>query len=153
MSAPSAAWLAKSSLIRCLPRFRRAGWLRAGGGRAGNQFQPVRNLQCSQKWFKFLFGGMVGPEITDFCPLPGPPRPLGGLGKVSVGPALELHRSSNRQTNSILCYAIVLPGRRSDLQAGFWLDCYRERTEIGLQARPKSGPEGRFTARKYYCVT
>ncbi len=33
-----------------------------------------------------------------------------------------------------LCYAIVLPGRKSAFQAGFWPDCYRESTEIGSPA-------------------
>ncbi len=36
-----------------------------------------------------------------------------------------------------LCYAIVLPGRKLDFRAGFWLDCYRESTDIGRR------PEGR----------
>ncbi len=65
----------------------------------------------------------------------------------------------------ILCCAIVLPGRKSAFQVGFWPDCYRESTEIGQAGRaadfdafpaavwPKSGMEGRFTARKHYCVT
>ena len=39
-----------------------------------------------------------------------------------------------------LCYAIVLPGRNSAFRAGFWLDCYRDKTEIG-PARPIYGPE------------
>ncbi len=44
--------------------------------------------------------------------------------------------------DSILCYAIVLPGRKPDFRAGFWPDCYRERTEIGPPAglRPAGGP-------------
>ena len=70
----------------------------------------------------------------------------------------------NRLTT--LCYAIVLPGRKSAFRAGFWQDCYLESTDIGPPAgrradfgavpvavRPKSVPEGRFTARKHYCVT
>ncbi len=54
-----------------------------------------------------------------------------------------------------LCYALVLPGRKSAFRAGIWPDCYREITEIGSPAglRPKSGPEGRFPGRKHYCVT
>ncbi len=41
-----------------------------------------------------------------------------------------------------LCYAIVFPGRKSAFRAGFWLDCYREGTEIGPTAdqRPAGGP-------------
>ncbi len=35
---------------------------------------------------------------------------------------------------STLCYAIVLPGRKSAFRAGFWPDCYREATEIGPPA-------------------
>ncbi len=27
-----------------------------------------------------------------------------------------------------LCYAIVLPGMKSDFRAGLWPDCYRENT-------------------------
>jgi hypothetical protein len=43
-----------------------------------------------------------------------------------------------------LCYTVVLPGRKSDFRAGFWPDCYRERTEISA-LRPAFGrPEGRF---------
>jgi hypothetical protein len=38
-----------------------------------------------------------------------------------------------------LCYAIVLPGRKSAFRAGFWPDCYRENTEIG----PPAGRAGR----------
>ncbi len=58
--------------------------------------------------------------------------------------------------------AIVLPGRKSAFRARFWSDWYRENTEgqpgadVGafpVAVRPKSGPEGRFTARKHYCVT
>ncbi len=41
-----------------------------------------------------------------------------------------------------LCYAIVLPGRKSAFRAGFWPDCYRENTEIGPPAgrRPAGEP-------------
>ncbi len=65
---------------------------------------------------------------------------------------------------------MMLPGCKSAFRAGFWPDCYRENTEIGPPAGPKasrkadfgsfpvavrlkSGPEGRFPARKNYCVT
>ncbi len=59
----------------------------------------------------------------------------------------------------------MLPGRRSAFRAEFWPDCYRESTEVSPLAglRPaggpisvlsrKSGPEGRFPARRHYCVT
>ena len=72
-------------------------------------------------------------------------------------------------TGCTLCCAIVLPGRKSAFRAGFWPDCYRESTELALgrpsagrradfgafpvAVRPQSGPEGRFPARKHYCVT
>ncbi len=41
-----------------------------------------------------------------------------------------------------LCYAIVLPGRKSAFRAGFWSDRYRENTDIGPPAglRPAGGP-------------
>ncbi len=41
-----------------------------------------------------------------------------------------------------LCYAIVLLGRKSDFQAGFWPDCYRENSDIGSPAglRPAERP-------------
>ncbi len=41
-----------------------------------------------------------------------------------------------------LCYAIVLPGRKSAVRARFWPDCYRESTDIGPPAgrRPAGGP-------------
>ncbi len=54
-----------------------------------------------------------------------------------------------------LCYAIMLPGRKSAFRVRFWPDCYRENTEIDSPAgrradfgtfpvavQPKSGPEG-----------
>ncbi len=47
-------------------------------------------------------------------------------------------------------------GRFAPQTAGFRPDCYLEGTEFGPPAgwpRPKSGPEGRFPARKDYCVT
>ncbi len=41
-----------------------------------------------------------------------------------------------------LCYAIVIPSRKSDFRAGLWPDCYRESTEFGPPAglRPATGP-------------
>ena len=33
---------------------------------------------------------------------------------------------------STRCYAMVLPGRKSDFRAGFWPDCYRESNDVGL---------------------
>jgi hypothetical protein len=42
----------------------------------------------------------------------------------------------------ILCYAVVLPGRKSTFHAGFWPDRCRESIEIGPPAglRPAGGP-------------
>ncbi len=37
-----------------------------------------------------------------------------------------------------VCYAIMLPGWKSAFRAGFWLDCYRESTEIGSPARKRT---------------
>ncbi len=41
-----------------------------------------------------------------------------------------------------LCYAIVLPGRKSAFRVGFWPDCCRESTESGppVGLRPAGGP-------------
>jgi hypothetical protein len=46
-----------------------------------------------------------------------------------------------------LCYAIVLPGRKSAFRAGFWPDCYREYIEIGPPAGlgPAGGPFSVFS--------
>ena len=65
-----------------------------------------------------------------------------------------------------VCYAVVLPGRKSVFRAGFRPDSNRESIKIGPSAGrrsdfdafptrilPKSGPEDRFPARKHYCVT
>ncbi len=69
-------------------------------------------------------------------------------------------------STATLCYAAMLPGRKSAFRAGFWRDCYRESTDIGPPAGrrahfgaypvavpSKSCPEGRFPARRHYCVT
>ncbi len=68
-----------------------------------------------------------------------------------------------------LCYALVLPGRKSAFRAGlagllpgrhrnrpFGRPKAGRRAEFGafpVAVRPKSGPEGRFTGRKHYRVT
>ncbi len=46
-----------------------------------------------------------------------------------------------------LCYAIMLPGRRSAFRAKFWQDCCRKRTEISPPAglRPAGGPISVFS--------
>ncbi len=46
-----------------------------------------------------------------------------------------------------LCYAKMLPGRKSAFQAGIWPDCYREYTEIGPAdgQRPAGGPISVFS--------
>ncbi len=88
-----------------------------------------------------------------------------------TGSSGRLCRSSDRKVTTSAprhtpCYAIMLPGRKSAFRPGFWPDCYRENTEVGppkagrwayfgvfpVAVRPKSGPEGRFMARKHYCV-
>jgi hypothetical protein len=38
---------------------------------------------------------------------------------------------------------VVFPGRKSAFRAGFWVDCYRENTEIRLR-RAEGRPAGRF---------
>ena len=65
----------------------------------------------------------------------------------------------------ILCYAILLPGRKPVFRAGFRPDSDRESLTIGppagrrdlevipIKIRPKPNPEARFPARKQYCVT
>ncbi len=52
-------------------------------------------------------------------------------------PSLKLRPAPKKCT---LCYAIVLPGRKSAFRAGFWPDCYRESD----RNRPSGRPEGRF---------
>ncbi len=53
----------------------------------------------------------------------------------------------NRGADIYSCYAIALPGRKSVFRAGFWPDCYRESTDIGLPAvlRPAGGPISVFS--------
>ena len=53
---------------------------------------------------------------------------------------------------SILCYQIVMPGRKSAFRAAFWPDCYRESFKSGppdvgafpAAFRPEAGQEGRL---------
>jgi hypothetical protein len=65
-----------------------------------------------------------------------------------------------QQVRPSLCYAIELPGRKSAFRAGFWKAPKsalrpafgRPEADFGafpVAVRPKSGPEGRFTARKH----
>ena len=53
----------------------------------------------------------------------------------SVGPGADPRGQGQVRT---ICYAIMLPGRKSAFRAGFWPDCYRERTKIG-PLRPAGG--------------
>ncbi len=64
---------------------------------------------------------------------------------------------------STLCYAIVLPGRKSAFRAGFWRTATGKAPKSALRpadrcryfpgsSPPKSGPQGRVTARNHYCV-
>ncbi len=57
-------------------------------------------------------------------------------------PGPVLGRLGRHQVVRTLCYAIVLPGRKSAFRAGFRSDCYRECTEMGPPAglRPTGGP-------------
>jgi hypothetical protein len=52
-------------------------------------------------------------------------------------PGISESRYTSRRGRSTLCYAIVLPARKSALRAGFCPDCYRESTEIGPPAGPR----------------
>ncbi len=47
-----------------------------------------------------------------------------------------------------LCYAIVIPSRKSVFRAGLWPDCYRESIEIGPPTglRPAGGPISVFSS-------
>ena len=43
-------------------------------------------------------------------------------------------RQTKTKHRVTLCYAIVLPGRKSAFRAGFWPDCYQENTEKNIIA-------------------
>ncbi len=93
--------------------------------------------------------GIDGALTPSRAGVPGPGYPKLGYNRDPPGSLLNtLHTASSsplRQTKAdpsyTLCYAIVLPGRKSAFRAGFWPDCYRERTEIGPPAggRPAGG--------------
>ena len=116
---------------------------------------------------KFGFRGLVS-SLLGVGFLPKSHRPRRGA-KPRLAPMIRFDPPPKKRDESILCHAIVLPGGKSAFRAGFWPDCYRESTGIGrrpaeagrradsgtspVAVRPTSGPEGRFTARKYYCVT
>ncbi len=70
---------------------------------------------------------------------------ISGPEKAAIGPTGRACWGGARR-GSTLCYAMVLPGRKSDFRAGFWPDCYWESTEVGLQYKFKwfgdtHGPE------------
>jgi hypothetical protein len=46
----------------------------------------------------------------------------------------------DKNIHDILCFAIVLPGRKSAFRARFWPDCHRERTENGPEGRSRWFP-------------
>ncbi len=49
--------------------------------------------------------------------------------------SVDVLRNRSRSLGLVtLCYAIVLPGRKSAFRAGFWPDCYLEITEFGPPA-------------------
>jgi hypothetical protein len=57
----------------------------------------------------------------------------------------------------VLCYALVLPGRKSGFRTGFRPDFGRSLVGTDFEAfpiriRPKSGPEARSPARKHFRV-
>ncbi len=95
--------------------------------------------------------------------VPGPGHSPGDLGPVFSRPGFGY------TPNQVLCCAIVLPGRQSTFRVGFcrtatgkapkWALWPAEGWPEGcfcvfpVAIRPKSGPEGRCTARKHYCAT
>ncbi len=69
---------------------------------------------------------------------------VGRVGRHSYGNVLLdfLLTKVVAESYGILCYALVLPGRKSDFRAGFWPYDYRESTEMGRRCRhlPGSSP-------------
>ncbi len=68
------------------------------------------------------------------------------LGRRNSGPCSENYprcsslwivRAVTVALTGTLCYAMVLPGRKSAFRARLWPDCYREITEIGPPAGQK----------------
>jgi hypothetical protein len=72
--------------------------------------------------------------------------------------------------HNTLCYALVLPGRKSSFRAGFRSDSHQENLKIGpptglrpagvpfsrltpTRIRPEFGPEARIPVREHYCET
>ncbi len=87
-------------------------------------------------------GGGVGPEIYDFGPIPCSTRPRGRLGFPTPHqygcPIAGVPGIADSYT---LCYALVLPGRKSGFRAGFRPDSMLEDIKIGpsVGRRPPGG--------------
>ncbi len=60
------------------------------------------------------------------------------LAVASSDAVATMRPSGENSAWSTLCYAILLPGRKSAFRARFWPDCDRESTEIGPLAGPIS---------------
>jgi hypothetical protein len=93
-------------------------------------------LQLSAVWGTTSSNAAFGPQPEPTQNQPGPRTGRAGswLVPCSRGGAGLVHVT--------LCYAIVLPDRKSAFRAGFWPDCYRESNEIGPPAglRPAERP-------------
>ncbi len=72
----------------------------------------------------------------------GPKRDQPRPRRLSAGRNKEPLELPPMHSQVTLCYAIMLPGRKSAFQAGFWPECYRESIEIGPPAsrRAAGGP-------------
>ncbi len=72
---------------------------------------------------------------------------LARLIKIAFGRPLVPRARATKFKSHTLCYAIVLPVRKSAFRAGLWPDCYRESAEIGspVGLRPAGGPISFFS--------
>ncbi len=130
---------------------RPVGWVGTSAGPTG------------PKPYEFIgFGGIHGPkpyEFIGFGCIHGPkPYKVTSIPKIYPAPGYARDRVHRRLQSTgsgkrpglffcavpvrrcILCYTIVLPGRKSAFRAGFWPACYRESTEMGPPAGPAGGP-------------
>ncbi len=84
----------------------------------------------------FTLADVPDPQIWDG------PRDVSETSKVALLRHLRIMSERRGGKVPTLCYAMVLPGRKSAFRAGFWPDCYLERTEIGPPAgrRLAGGP-------------
>jgi hypothetical protein len=129
-------------------RARRQGW----GPQALLNLFPQPHVPIIGEILATASGGIAGP--------------LGAIMGRTAPPKNKNNKTETQTKQDTLCYKILFPCRKSAFQAEFGPSCYRESTEIGPPAgrrtdfgvfpvgvRPKSGPEGRFPARKHNCVT